>query len=304
MIPPKRHLHILLALIGVVLLNACDRSRDKALRAEWWRLEAQRVSLASDVKLLTFRLEHQTRAQSGFAAAEERLATARRTKVDLETQLDQLRLENKELATSLARHRQESQERRRNEWSGKAIRTLTTTTGRQFEDVTVARVSEIGIEIRHKTGLARLTSDDLNREQCREFGIDPARSSELVALEEERQQRYRERIDSQLAADREERSTELTRRPVTIRRTPPTPSIAQWSNPLREPARSFGSPSFYRSDYSSRYRRDSRVRYYTIRNYSQPTCRYTPTVRPSPTVRNYCPTPRAAPPRPVPCPTR
>ncbi len=286
-----------LAMAGAAVLCSCENSRNSELRTEWWRLEARRVSLESQVELVRFQLSHQTEFESERKEAEARLSVLDESLAERRSELRELREDLNRLDLAITTHRTTAMEQRRADWHGKTLPSIMTSEGRRFEDVTISEVSRVGVKIRHETGLARLTPGDLSSEQCEAFGIDPNESRELLAKEAERQEAYRRRAEARVAAA--ERESSATR-PFTVRAVSanqPSSSDSARSNPLHEPPRRFGGVRTYRSS-------SHRTRFYHVWYTGNTNCRYPSRFR-TPATTNFCreamrpPAPRY---HPVPCP--
>ncbi|QTN31352.1 hypothetical protein HZ994_03070 [Akkermansiaceae bacterium] len=124
------------------------------------------------------------------ASSKGKLASEMRSSVEL------LRARCEELQASIPKLREEygayRESYRKKAWleaSGERIGNLLLKSGRSFEDVTISRVTPIGIEISHANGIARIDSQDLGGEFAERFQWDE--KERALALQKELANRER-----------------------------------------------------------------------------------------------------------------
>lgn len=103
---------------------------------------------------------------------------------DLELTRDQLLKAIPSIETEFSRYRAEY---RRQTWAGavgEKIGTIALRGGREYQDVTITRVTDVGIEIHHKDGIARIQAPDL----------DPKWRDRFQWTDEERRNRLKEEL--------------------------------------------------------------------------------------------------------------
>ena len=84
--------------------------------------------------------------------------------------------------------------------------------GRNYEEVLITRVSDIGIEFSHRDGLARLSANDLSPSQLDLFGLDPKEAVEAREREAMVRLAYESEVDRAIAlAETAEKSREEAR---------------------------------------------------------------------------------------------
>jgi DNA repair exonuclease SbcCD ATPase subunit len=108
-----------------------------------------------------------------------RLGEARRKVASLEIEIPKLE-------ETFSRHREQY---RQSEWVravGESLGNLTVRGGREYRRAEITQVTEVGLEIRHEDGIARLQAPDLPAELCDRFQWDDARRTK--ALQDERKQ--------------------------------------------------------------------------------------------------------------------
>jgi DNA repair exonuclease SbcCD ATPase subunit len=183
---------IVLVLAGVGLSLLVDRrfsfSQGKAA------LETVIKANEEDLADLTARkddlqadLERHVPRRTGNAAELAQLTTA---SADLGKRLDEARmqvgsLENEipKLEEGFSHYRDQY---RQSEWTravGESLGSLTIRGGREYRHAVIARVTDVGLEIRHEEGIARLQAPDLSAELRDRFQWDDARRTR--ALQEE-----------------------------------------------------------------------------------------------------------------------
>jgi len=180
---------------------ACQRKGDAiASDPEWIRMEGDRIERQHRLQLLQLRAARienghlsntsiGTELESGRAC----LATLRQTRDELRQDIAGLEQRNEAL-------RQQGLRAARASAAGRRLPELKLASGRVFRDVTIVRVSEIGLEIRHASGVARIGDGELSLAQREEFGIDPELAATAAAREQADARSYEAHIDRQLAA--------------------------------------------------------------------------------------------------------
>ena len=185
---------------------------------------------------------------------------------------------------------------------GEKFERLALNSGRVYEDSKITKVTDVGLEIRHSLGAARVPFHELSLELRDRFLFEPEVAAQVVRAERDRAARYASLVDAAyakrkaeeavLAEKREERENE-----VTLARVKASASIASNTSRIQSSTSRLGqaTPSTFRV-YT---RRTSR--YYGRSNYYYPSNRtyyYRPTVQPTrpsvptyrPPVYNSCPT--------------
>ena len=256
--------------MGVV---GCERAKDDAA---WWERECERIRLAGQLELAEFR---QVRA-AGAAASSAELAREREARAERAAALEAALALRADLATrvaaleaELANYQAASVEQRRQRMVGMSYPELVVATGRVYQDVSVAAVSDAGVVIRHRDGSARLGYTALTEEQREWFAISHEAARAAEKRERETALAYESALDRQLASierEQRQRAVELSdreRRESDARRASAAMSAsattARAGSALSQPARAFGSgtPSRYRLYRDSIYR--DRARYGT-----------------------------------------
>jgi uncharacterized protein YqiB (DUF1249 family) len=259
-----------LVALGVV---GCERAKDDAA---WWERESERIRLAGQLELAEFR---QVRA-AGAAASVAELAREREARSERAVALEaalalraDLAMRVAALEAELAHFQAVSVEQRRQRMVGMSYPELVVATGRVYQDVSVAAVSDAGVVIRHRDGSARLGYTALTEEQREWFAMSHEAARAAEEREREMALAYESALDRQLASierEQRQRSVELSdreRRESDARRASAAMSAsattARAGSALSQPARALGSgtPSRYRLYRDSIYR--DRARYGT-----------------------------------------
>ncbi|MEM1083356.1 MAG: hypothetical protein AAGI48_04495 [Verrucomicrobiota bacterium] len=292
------------------MLSSCEDRGNERADADWWRLEADRIELESEVKLLKHRLSKHSKGAEfdlHLAAESEANATALES---LNLVVMDLRRDIAEVTLEAEAFRAAATKQRRLAMVGRKLDELVGVGGRIYKDVEFTSVSDAGLTIRHSSGIARLVAEELTLAQQEEFGIDAEGSRAAIALERERALAYQQQVARHLEKERtkaeiaESRQKAQTLASIRRRSSPSrsyTSTVAR-TNPLHEPPRRVGRSS---STYRSYYRSGSRYRYY-YPNTSSRTPRFTPGSL-GESSRNRAGTPRtpnfpSTPSTPAPCP--
>lgn len=127
-------------------------------------------SIYSDrsVGLLNAESSQRTGAQT-LRNLSAQVQTLRERQAQLEKTRDQLRSSSATLEEKFSLYRADY---RRKTWAaaaGQKVGTLTVRDGREYHDVTITRVTEVGLEIRHEHGIARIQTPDLDQEMQDHF---------------------------------------------------------------------------------------------------------------------------------------
>lgn len=248
----QRKLRILCGLtVACLTLPSCRKS-DPQQDAAWWSLEADRVELAQHVELLKMREARFDTSREEMVQALDTLAEARQTRLELNEEASLLREDLLEREVYVTEWLEKRCQQIRLSHHGDKLDELTSRTGRTYRQVRISRVTEAGIEFKHESGIARLTADDLSRQQLVSFGINAERSQEIVSQEAEQALAYSEAVErTNRAIEKREREREqlarvIARQKAASRPTPiaDTGEIAS-TNPLRQQPRSLGRTSRY-----------------------------------------------------------
>lgn len=184
---------------------------------------------------------------------------------------------------------------------GEKIPRLALNSGRTYDDLTITKVTDVGLEIRHSLGAARVPFNELSPAMQDRFLYDPEVASLVISAERERAARYAVVADAAyakvkaeeavLSEKRAERESELA-----LARLKASTAIASNTSRIESSTSRLGSSSS--TTFRVHTRRSSG--YYRRSNYYYPSRSYynyrptTPTYRPAvPTYRptyNGCPT--------------
>lgn len=197
-------LTLAVAIGGTVLMVAgmtgCRRGAEVTGDPEWWRLETERIGLARKIELQEVRLaELEAR---GAAHAEQEAAAARAvlTCGRLTEQAAALRSEIEALSGRLVAARAGWLRERREAAVGRSFAEFRGAGGRVYREVVITRVTEIGIEFRHATGVARLAAAELSGDQRDAFGLESESALAALADEREAAEAYESWVDQRVAA--------------------------------------------------------------------------------------------------------
>ncbi len=270
-----------LPVLALAVLPSCKKNTEARMDPEWWRLEADRVELVQEIKLQKLRVGEEDILRE-HAALKTRMIKNEALLASLRESAGSLRSEVADMAAALVAERENWIASTRAAAVGRNFETFTGSSGRIYTDVTVTRVTDVGIEFRHSDGSGRLLATDMSPDLHADFGLDTGAA--LVAMEREKASAaaYETYIaDRMVEVDAErkeeerinaERETERVVASARARSESYSARLAakEESSPLRAGPRAFGSRggSVWYPSYS-RYSRYSRNNYY-YPNYCSP----------------------------------
>lgn len=252
--------HAAFAGLGLLMVAGgvgCRRSSDVARDPEWWRLEADRIEVAQKVELQRLRLEKIESREGGHAEQEAEWQRGAAARERLAARVDELKGEIAARSEELEQARARWVRGNREAALGRSFATFRGAGGRSYEEVVITRVTDIGIEFRHATGIARLAATDLTAEQRDLFGLEVEVSGEALADEGEAARAYASWVDRRVAEStaREEAAADLGERDAPVRGPLLADASPRSRSSLRDEPRSFGSSTLWTSRYSRwRYR--------------------------------------------------
>ncbi len=186
---------IVLVMAGVGLSLVVDRRFKFSSGASQIRRDI--VSQTSELDELTRRADergHQLAASGtrlhaatrGHREASSQLETLRQRQTELEANRSQLQTSVAALESDFSDYRTDY---RRRTWSaavGESLGTLTVRGGRQYLQASITRVTDVGLEIRHEHGIARVQAPDLDRTVQDRFQWDDEQRRNRLKEEAER----------------------------------------------------------------------------------------------------------------------
>lgn len=227
-------------------LTSCERTIDEEQSAEWWRLEGEKRSLAAKVEILKLRANQSEAVDQKIATAQGTLEATVREVEQLRSEITRLENQTTELRNTVTiAANAKPWEERHNQLRGHQLETLTSAEGKTYHDVRISKVTDIGLEFSHSTGLARLTTRDLTTEHRNLFELDLQRSETLLLEEGQKQRAYAQWVQETYRTEQ----AVLRKEPVVAAILPATPyrpthTPRLSSNPLDQPAKPFGSRSY------------------------------------------------------------
>lgn len=261
-------------LCTLCVLAACFSScEDSELPRRLSEANLQKVEEEQRLALLKVRLEilsaaektKLTEAAARIQQQEEQLVALREKFASLLTAAD----------SSAFAKRTELEEKRAG-WRGKKLERLELLNGRQLEKVTIVSISDLGIEVRHIHGSARLGTDDLSVDQHEKFGLVEELEKTARAEEHKNLAAYQNRMQASASVSKPGETTEHQDAAARSRHLAFLAEQARINReaanrPLAQPPKQFGTGSIYSTwRYRSRYYPRRTVRYYDVgqRNYS------------------------------------
>ena len=175
----KRKLSILL--LGALTLSSCQ---DEQTQKDLEKVEAELTRLSEKIEKVSLELaERQTLEEKIETALAEESELALDwdaqvgTSMDLANQVD-------DIASKYEAFRSQYIAKTRSEAVGESHDTLESLSGSAFEKVVITRVTDVGIEFKHRNGRARLRCSDLPTEMQDRFQWDAEEARRITAQEE------------------------------------------------------------------------------------------------------------------------
>ena len=254
----------ILPAIGLVLLtslSSCKKDQT-ALEIEILRDQARSVELSQKVRLLEMRWERLGPSHELAELASANVDKSAQLLTDMRLEREQLTLDIVKLEKDLLLAEQKHKNHLRMTSIGKEYPKFAAK-HRIYENVTVVEVDDMGIQIRHKDGLSRVTASKLTLEQMTDFGIDPEIAHKAQIDEAKQIAAYNKMVDKELAKRKAQERIAAAYEPSV-----PSPVVASTTRSSRPS--NFGKMS---SSYSS-YGTSSRTRRYRSSYYTGPTIYY------------------------------
>jgi hypothetical protein len=261
--------------LALAALPSCKKNVDARMDPQWWKLEADRVELVQEIKLQKLRLGEEDTLRN-YAALKARMSKNDALLAELRDSAAALRSDVANKAAAAAAERENWIAATRAAAVGRNFATFNGSNGRVYEDVTITRVTDVGIEFRHSEGSARLSATQMRPELHDDFGLDTVAAR--AALEQERAtaRAYEAYIEDRMVVvnaqrkkdelEASERETDRIVASARARSEAYSASLAarESTSPLRERARAFGSrgDTVWYPSYSYRYSRYPRTHYY------------------------------------------
>lgn len=191
----------LLALPTVILavVPSCKNNSEARKDPEWWRLEGERVELAHNVDLLKLKMANSAASGNELAVRTNEVGQNAARIAELKEIAGDLRDEVAQLASAVEEQQENLVRSTRAAAVGKQYVTFTGKGGRSYDQVVIKRITDVGVEIRHANGSARLSAADLTPEQNAEFGLDPQLAFAALAQEKQDARVYEEWLGGQIA---------------------------------------------------------------------------------------------------------
>jgi hypothetical protein len=255
---------LLLTMTPLMLANCQRRGAD----AHYWEGKRQIAELSQRLELLRYQFEHHSTADTQamvrngtanphpHAPQRERLA---REKSQLMADIDDIQQRILDMRNSDRRDR-------RMRSVGQKHDALVLADGRQFSQVTITGVDDVGVSIRHRDGTARLSYWDLSPELQDRYGLEE--TSALAAID--REERGRKLYESHVAAEMKTRADRAETAVQTASRKPGWQATGSMGTPVaysrRSPLSQTSSLSSYRigSSRSLGYSGSYRPRYRSV----------------------------------------
>lgn len=187
----------LLATLSTLLLAACQ---DRKFQTRWWQGEEERLLLQNEVQAKSFRISDElTQKFADHQALEKLIAQTANRLATLRTHRDGMHQNLADLKAEMESYRQIAIRNQRERAMKQTYAELTLKSGRQFKDVSITSITDVGVGIRHADGSARMRFSDLTESQRAFFALD----GELAAAAEQQEAQtalaYERWIDEQTA---------------------------------------------------------------------------------------------------------
>ena len=188
-------------LLGLVMLVLCavgasllaDRHTDSgratvALQEETHQQDDQILNLRARVTTARSEWESANHALESSAnsakAAASRIQSARTRIDELTREKHQLEEACQPIPAAFEQYREQARRQARNSAIGEHLASIQLKSGKSFENVTIKRVTDVGIEINHQSGIARIDATDLPASWHDRFQWDMQRRSAILHEEQ------------------------------------------------------------------------------------------------------------------------
>lgn len=178
---------IAIAALMPLLLFSCEQSSSRILGQSPQNADDEilKISLHQKLRLAQMRLDGMNFAHKEISALQcqleeynDRITSAKKEIIDWEEKTARAEAE----AADLRARWESSLIARRQSAVGRKFATFHSI-HRSYNNATVTKVSSLGVEIRHQTGTARVTIEQLSEEQILEFGLDRENAQKLLTDE-------------------------------------------------------------------------------------------------------------------------
>ena len=180
------------------MLPACTGDkRDSA----WWANEKTIIELRNDIQLAKYNVQQMPSEKFADTTDSAESCSDLRDEVSaLSISKNRLSGEILEMKNNWEGFRRSILGERRSKTTGLTFNSITTTGGRTYDDVTISRIDDGGVSLRHRVGTARLRLEDLDQDRQAFFGLD--REFALTAHEKESKRRmaYNQWVSKGMAA--------------------------------------------------------------------------------------------------------
>jgi hypothetical protein len=164
-------------------LASCNSHSTALNEADWWRQEGERQSSEQKLALLTVKVDRAEAARQAYDAAAADSVKLDKAKAALIAQRADLAGDISDLTRQVDDIRQKWIAATRSAATGRTMASISARDGRTYQNITISKVTDVGIEFRHANGSGRLSATDLTPQQLDAFGIEAADA--LIAHQQE-----------------------------------------------------------------------------------------------------------------------
>ena len=172
-------------------------------------------------------LENASSSLSKGSNAHRELSAQLETQRQRQAAMEKSRLEIREAITALegdfSRYRATYRQKNWTAAVGESLGTLTIRGGRAFQQATITRVTDVGLEIRHEHGIARIQAPDLEPKMQDRFQWSDEERRSRLKEEEENLMGKPDKVDSEIVAGEEAVAEVIA--------DPPVPTVNRYQNP-------------------------------------------------------------------------
>lgn len=274
MFSKKYHSFCVLTASGF-LLTGCGKHPDKV---SWWQNEREKIELGQQLELKQFRFgQLRSHDFEDFQRLQMLTAQSAAELVSLLRRRETLRMELSKIEGQRLNIRNVVLGDLRQRALGKSFDLFKPVLGREYRNVSVSAIDDVGVTIRHSEGSARLHYADLDEQQHVMFGLDEETSLAAEAKETENAAAYERCIETRMTAafEKEERAAVIEREALAGQQKHSLPAAQQTVvstyRTLAQPATPVGTGSW--NGYYSNYRvRRPIYYYYSIIPYHNSSC--------------------------------
>lgn len=177
----------------------------------WWEGEQEREDLAQAVQLARYRVSQMPADRRGdLARVNREIATLKVRLGEVRKIHAALEVEEVAIRQHAERYAAMVREQRRMDAVGTKMALFKPAIGRALEDVEITAVTDAGVTLRHRGGIARVDFFKLSQSQRERFGLEFAAAVTALDQENAREMAFHQATEAAMASQREQEAREAT----------------------------------------------------------------------------------------------